>query len=59
LFLALVAATETSPVEIGTAYEAKFGNMVAGQKIFVRAYYISTSTGQAGIPVSAMAIVAA
>ena len=57
--VAVVAAAGTSPHATGVAYVAKFGAMTAGQKIFVRAFLISTDTGQAGLPLQAEAIVAA
>jgi hypothetical protein len=58
-FISAVAAAAASPVNLLAAYQAVFGNPVAGQKIFVKAFYVSTVTGQAGIPAQAMAIVAA
>ena len=48
----------TSPADITSGWQAVHGNPVAGQKIFVRAFLVSTITGQAGIPVSGMVIVA-
>lgn len=53
------AAATATPVNLLSDYSAIFGNPVAGQKIFVRAKLVSTITGQAGIPSSAYAIVAA
>ena len=54
-----LAAAATSPASLGTAFAAVHGTPVAGQKIFVRAFLVSTDSGQAGIPVQAMAIVGA
>lgn len=54
-----VAAAGTSPANVAAAYIAKFGTLVAGQKIFVRLTAISETTGQAGIPVSGSLTVAA
>lgn len=53
-----VAAAATSPVTLTSAFAAVHGAPIEGQKIFVRAFLVSTVTGQAGIPVQAMAIVA-
>lgn len=58
-FTTNIAAAATSPANLLTAFQAIHGNPVAGQKIFVRAFMVSTITGQAGIPVQGMAIVAA
>lgn len=57
--LQVVAAAGTSPANLLTAYNAKFGTLVEGMKIFIRARLISTTTGQAGIPVMGSVIVAA
>jgi hypothetical protein len=46
-------------VTLYTAYVAKFGAIVAGMKVFVKAFLISTTTGQAGVPSSAVATVTA
>lgn len=43
-----VAAT-ASPLDLHSVYVARFGSLVAGQKIFVRAYFIDVATGQVGI----------
>jgi len=52
-------AAATSPFDISTEYVALFGDPVTGNKIFVKAFYVSTITGQAGIPVQAQTIVVA
>ena len=57
--IASVAAAGTSPVNITTAYTNRFGALVAGQKIGVKAQLISTTTGQAGIPLTTEIIVQA
>lgn len=57
--LQYVAAAGTSPINLLSAYNAKFGTLVEGMKIFVRVTAISTTTGQAGIPISGSVIVAA
>lgn len=56
-FIKAVAAAATTPQNLLTAYEAVFGAPVTGNKIFVRAFLVSTVTGQAGIPLSTVAIV--
>lgn len=52
-------AAATSPANLLTAFQAVHGDPVEGQKIFVRAFMVSTVTGQAGIPVQTSTIVAA
>ena len=52
-------AAGTSPATITTAFAAVHGAPVEGQKIFVRAFLVSTDSGQAGIPVQGMTIVVA
>jgi hypothetical protein len=51
------AAAATSPATITTEFAAIHGAPVEGQKIFVRAFLVSTITGQAGIPVMGSTIV--
>jgi hypothetical protein len=58
-FVDALAAAATSPFDISAAYGALFGDPVLDQKIFVKAFYISTITGQAGIPVQAQTFVVA
>lgn len=53
------AAAATSPYNISADYIALFGDPVTGMKIFVRAFLVSTISGQAGIPVQAQTIVVA
>lgn len=55
----LPATTAINPVDIFNEWEAKFGSLVAGQKLSVTMYLVSNTTGQAGVPFSAVAIVAA
>lgn len=47
-----------SPYDLLSHYTPIHGNPVADQKIFVKAFYVSETTGQAGIPLQAMTIVA-
>lgn len=54
-----VAAAGTSPAAISAAYIAKFGEPVEGNKIFIKALMVSTTTGQQGIPLQASTIVVA
>ena len=57
--ISVLDAAATSPADLLAAFQAVHGNAVAGQKIFIRAKMVSTATGQAGIPVQILAIVAA
>jgi len=57
-FITTVAAAGTTPANILAAYQAVHGDPITGQKIFVRAFMVSTITGQAGIPLEAVDIVA-
>lgn len=54
---ALAAAAAMDPANILAAYQAVFGNPIAGQKISIRVFLVSNTTGQAGVPFSATAIV--
>lgn len=54
-----LAAAGASPYNALAVYNAKFGTLVAGNKIFVQIFAVNIVTGQAGIPVSAYCIVAA
>jgi hypothetical protein len=56
-FIGTNAEASGSPSNLLTQYQAVHGNPVAGQKIFIRGFYISMNTGQAGIPLQAMTIV--
>jgi hypothetical protein len=58
-FISAEPAAATSPFDVSAEYTPVFGDPVAGNKIFVKAFYISTITGQAGIPVQAQTIVVA
>jgi len=53
------AAGDIDAVSIVAAYEAKFGDLVAGQKISVKRFLVVNATGQAGVPFSAVVTVAA
>ena len=56
----VVAAAATSPKDLLTAYQAKFGLVpAAGQKFFVKVVPVNTVTGQQGIGYETSAIVAA
>lgn len=54
-----VAAAATSPQDLISEYEAKFGSLVVGQKVFVRVKYINITTGEVSQTLVASAIVAA
>jgi len=54
----VIATADASPFSIGTEYIAKFGAVGAvGMKIFVSLVQVCTVTGQAGIPITASAII--
>lgn len=53
------AATDTATTSFSTDYAARFGALVAGQKIAVQVNCINTNTGEAGIPFSAVITVGA
>jgi hypothetical protein len=58
--IAVIAAADVSPFSFKTAFEARFGALpAAGLKVFVRVVQVNTVTGQAGIGLTASAIVAA
>lgn len=44
--IATLPPLQTSPQDLGTEYIAKFGSLTAGQKLFVRAKFISRITGE-------------
>jgi hypothetical protein len=54
----VVAAAGASPAHVETTYMAKYGVPVVGQQITFTAFFISTLTGQAGIPLQVSAVVA-
>jgi hypothetical protein len=56
-FIGTVPAAGTTPANLLTAYQAVHGDPVAGNKIFVRCFLVSTTTGQAGIPIADVTIV--
>lgn len=58
-FVVAEAAAATSPFDISTEWTAIFGDPILGSKNFVQAFYVSTTTGQAGIPVQVQTIVVA
>lgn len=57
--ITVLASAATSPENLLTAYTAKFGTLVAGQKIGVEIIPVNTVTGQKGQAVSTSLIVAA
>lgn len=58
--IAIADAADTSPVNILSAYKAKFGNVGSvGQKIFVKTVPVNSTTGQQGAPTQVSAISAA
>lgn len=57
--ISTLAAAATSPVNLLTAYNTKFGSLVAGQKIFVQLVFVNETTGQSSKSTIISAIVAA
>lgn len=50
----VLTSTDTSPVDITTAYNAKFGALPpAGTKAFVQIVTVNDTTGQKGVPIKA------
>lgn len=47
----------TGTVDILSEWQDRFGSLIAGDRVSVEVYLVSTTTGQAGVPVSASAIV--
>jgi hypothetical protein len=56
--LLTLADDDTSPYAAGSNYEAKFGSLVVGKKVFVSFQVIHTATGFPGGKIQAQAIVA-
>lgn len=54
----VLAAATASGANLFAEYTAKFGGLVAGQKLFIRLKLINLTTGQVSIPVQASTIVA-
>jgi len=57
--IATVAAAQASPYDAAADQAAKFGALVEGQKVFVRAKFINSLTGEVSQRLSAKAIVVA
>lgn len=57
--VALPAATSLAGADLIAEWSALFGVLVATQKVSVYAFLVSNTTGQAGVPFSATAIVSA
>lgn len=58
-FISTAGAASASPVDFFAGQTAKFGPLVAGQKVFVRAKFINKLTGEVSLPLVASAIVGA
>lgn len=58
-FIDTHAAAGASPVDMFAAQTSKFGSLVAGQKVFVRAKFINKLTGEVSLALKASAIVGA
>lgn len=57
--LTIAAAGSLNDASIYTAYTTQFGALVAGQKVSLKIFLISNTTGQAGVPFSTSIVVAA
>lgn len=57
--VATLAAAEASPYDLLAEYQAKFGSLIAGQKLFVRAKMINITTGEVSQKQQASVIVGA
>lgn len=57
-FVQTIAAGIASPQDIGSAYQIKFGALIAGAKLFVRAKFINKLTGEVSQKLVAGTIVA-
>lgn len=57
--ISTLAAATSSPQNLNTAFVAKFGSLVAGQKLFVRAKFINALTGEVSQRLVASTIVTA
>ncbi len=57
--LVVEAAAATSPFNLLSAYNTKFGTLVAGQAIFVEVIAVNNTTGQKSTPLAAQCIIAA
>jgi hypothetical protein len=58
-YIAVLGAASTSPADLFTSQTVKFGGLVAGQKVYVRAKLINIVTGEVSLALKASAIVAA
>lgn len=58
-FIGIAAAAAASPADLFTEETSKFGSLVAGQKVLVRAKFINKLTGEVSLSLKASAIVAA
>lgn len=58
-YIAISPASSTSPVDAFASQTAKFGALVAGQKVYVRCKLINIVTGEVSLALKASAIVAA
>ena len=57
--LAVLPAADTTPTSLLTEYNARFGTLVAGQKIFVEVVAVALLTGVKSTPISTSVIVSA
>lgn len=57
--LLVLPAADTTPTDILTEYNARFGTLVAGQRIFLEVVAVNLLTGVKSTPLSTFAVVAA
>lgn len=58
-FIGTLAASAATDADLKTMYEAKFGAVTAGQKVFFRIKFINKVTGEVSLPVTNSTIVTA
>lgn len=57
--LVVLPAADTTPTSILTEFNARFGTLVAGQKVFIEITAVGTTTGIKSTPLNTSAIIAA
>lgn len=57
--ISVQAAAATTPIDVGAAWIAKFGSLIADQKIFVKVVFVNNTTGQTSSAQSLSTIVVA
>src|SRR5690606_34647533 len=57
--ISVQAAAATTPIDVGAAWIAKFGSLIADQKLFVKVVFVNNTTGQTSSAQSLSTIVVA